>query len=112
MGKLYDLKSLEELSGGDSGFIQQMCTIYIESVPENVKHFNEHLEDKDWDAIRGLAHKIKPTIDLLGIEKLKVEIRELKDLAEEEGDPGRIAELIGYVNQMMQEAAKEIETDL
>jgi len=89
----YDLSILKELSRGDIGFVRELLDIFISLVKESVLNFQEANKGKDLDTIRKIAHKLKPSIDHIGIIDLKEKIRQLEKSAGE-GDPESNVQLL------------------
>lgn len=58
--------------------MQKMLEIFIETIPESVNRMNEHFKQSEMDAVATLAHKIKPTIDGVGISSLYQTIRNVE----------------------------------
>lgn len=76
--KLYDLTQLKEMSRGNEEFVNRMLEIFTETTHQAIKDFEEALEADDVERINKVAHKIKPSIDNMGINSLKLTIRELE----------------------------------
>ena len=75
--KLYSLSQLESLSGGDEVFINKMVDMFLELTPQTIESLKETYANDELEAMGGAAHKIKPTIDMMGIETIKQTIRDL-----------------------------------
>lgn len=73
--QLYDLKMIENISGGDPAFIRQMVKLFLDNMPVNIKTLRTALENRDWEMMWKTAHKMKSTIDSLNINELRQEIR-------------------------------------
>ena len=78
MSKLYNLKQLEELSGGSNDFIKEIISVFLSEVPVQLEALNLSYGKSDYSKIARLAHKLKPSIDLLGIESIANEIRQIE----------------------------------
>jgi len=77
MGKIIDLSYLNEISGGDQGFINEMLELFINSTATEAPLFKQHLAKLDYEAIGHLAHKMKAPIQMLGANNLFLLIRDL-----------------------------------
>jgi CheY-like chemotaxis protein len=75
---LYDLTMIRSVSGGDEGFIKKMILLFIETVPQNVKELVDATARKSWEQVSKLAHKLKSTIDSMGIRTLHDPIRAIE----------------------------------
>lgn len=76
--KLYDLTMIHGLSGGDQAFIRQMVVLFIDTMPGSVAELQATLDQKQWEAMGKLAHKIKSTTGSMGIDSIKEEIRAIE----------------------------------
>ena len=73
--KLYDLTMVETISGGDKSFILKMVQLFIDTMPQNLKDLQDALQQENWEMVGKHAHKMKSTIDSMGISLLKDDIR-------------------------------------
>ena len=81
--KAYDLKMVISVSGGDQGFIKKMVVLFIETVPENLRELRSHIENANWNDAAKVAHKLKSTIDSMGIKSIHQDIRSVESNAKE-----------------------------
>ncbi|WP_431213025.1 PAS domain S-box protein [Puia sp. P3] len=73
--RLYDLSMVQSVSGGDEGFIRKMVALFIETVPQNMTDLKNAMNQENWDQVGKTAHKLKSTIDSMGIKSIRQEIR-------------------------------------
>src|SRR5580693_2256380 len=73
--KLYDLTMIHSISGGDKAFIKKMVLLFIDTVPQNVQDLVDSTERKNWEQVSKMAHKLKSTIDSMGIRTIHDQIR-------------------------------------
>ncbi|WKN29933.1 Hpt domain-containing protein [Porifericola rhodea] len=64
-----DLSYMKEISDGDSDFIEAMVSSFVSEMPEMLYLLNIYLKSKDWEGMSKLAHKIKPSIQFMGLNK-------------------------------------------
>jgi PAS domain S-box-containing protein len=95
---LYDLSMIEKMSRGNQAFVQKMIDIFVSLAKENTDTFYSAFKSEDWDAIRRIAHKIKPSIDLMNINVLKDIIRKIEKF---DVNKNNIAELEEWINQVV-----------
>lgn len=67
---LYDISKLTALSRGDVDFVRNMVDIFIEHTPPALVDMQASMEIKDYILVGKLAHRIKPSIDNMGIAGL------------------------------------------
>ncbi len=78
VAKLYDLTMIRSVSGGDESFIKKMVALFTETVPQNVSELKVACENENWEQVSKLAHKLKSTVDSMGIISLKTIIRSVE----------------------------------
>jgi HPt (histidine-containing phosphotransfer) domain-containing protein len=104
--KLYSLAQLESLSGGDDVFVNKMVDMFLELTPQTIAVLQESFNEDALETLGGAAHKIKPTIDMMGIESIKQSIRDL----EQYGKNRSHLELIpGLVSEVCETLGKVVE---
>jgi CheY-like chemotaxis protein/HPt (histidine-containing phosphotransfer) domain-containing protein len=95
-GKLYDLSMIQSVSGGDEEFIKKMIVLFIETVPNNLREMSEAVGCQNWDLAGKMAHKLKSTIDSMGIKSLRDQIRKIESHCKQqihlEEVPGLVSE--------------------
>jgi signal transduction histidine kinase/CheY-like chemotaxis protein len=65
---LYDLSKLENIAKGNSNFISKMIGLFIAQTPLSMKEMNDAFVRNDFLQISKIAHRMKSSIDNLGIE--------------------------------------------
>ncbi len=72
--QLYNLTRLYEMANGNSDFVPNMLKLFLSLVPKSIELINDSSKKNDIETIRKTAHKIKPSINNLGIVSLKEDI--------------------------------------
>ena len=83
------LLSFTCFSEGDTKFVDQMISLFEEEIPKSLMLFAEHLQNEDYEGIRAVAHDMKSTVDLMGID-IQEELQEIESLGSNRGDMKRI----------------------
>ncbi len=110
--KLYDLSLIESISGGDRDFIRKMIDLFIETVPANVTELNAHLAGENWDGVSKVAHKLKSTLDSMGVQSVKQEVRTIEQGAKNRQELERMAGLIGKVTSTVDACVLQLEKEM
>ena len=79
---LFDLSKLKEMAKGDEQFVYKMVQLFIDKIPMSVAEIKVGFDSGDYDKVKAVAHRIKPSIDFMGIDSLKNEIIEIENNAE------------------------------
>ncbi|GLB53201.1 phosphotransfer protein [Neptunitalea chrysea] len=81
---MYNLGKIEELSGGDQDFILSVVALFIEEVPQDMEQIEFAISEKNFLKVYQHAHKIKPNVDLVGLDVAFQEILEIEQSAKNE----------------------------
>ena len=107
----YDLTKLRAMAQGNEAFVQRMISVFLEHTPEQVKQITEYFQDHNLSKVSALAHKIKPSIDLMGIDELKTVIREI-ELKAKDNNEENLSMLIARLNSIIGSVFKDISKEL
>ena len=77
---IYSLDKINEMAAGDEDFVQSVITVFLEEVPVDLEALEKAIDEKDFDSVYQLAHKIKPNVDLLGMEQTRATALEIETL--------------------------------
>ncbi len=80
----YDLSQLVELSRGDEEFVKNMVEIFLEHTPPALDEMLKGMADNDFTTVAKVAHRIKPSIESMGISQLDGVARDIELSAKEE----------------------------
>ena len=72
---MYNLIRLNDMSRDNSVYFRKMILIFIEQSTISISQINDAYLIKDFDSLYSVTHRIKPSIDIMGIEVLKKPIR-------------------------------------
>lgn len=110
--KLYDLSLIESISGGDNDFVRKMIDLFIETVPPNVVDLNVFYEQQNWDMVSKMAHKLKSTLDSMGIDSIRQEVRTIEQSAKTRQGVDLLAVMIGKVTSTVDACVKQLEKEM
>lgn len=77
----FDLGYLRSISDNNKEFIQEMIQTFIQSIPPVLIEMRSSLADRNWEKLSKLAHQIKPSFSLLGMESLRKTIAFIEENA-------------------------------
>ena len=103
--KMYDLSMVEAISGGDQSFILKMLQLFLDTVPVSLREMRTLTDKRQWPELSKVAHKLKSTIDSVGIAELKQPIRDVelngKSGSNVEAIPAQVKTIIEVMNKVM-----------
>lgn len=106
--KVYDLSQLEELAGGSQEFVMSMVETFLEHTPGQLEELKTAFSSGDLGAMGGVAHKIKPNIDLFGVFSIKDEIRLVENLGKEKMNSPELPSTLQKIDTVLQLAFQQL----
>ncbi len=76
---LYDLTMVEEIGKDNPSFLPKMVFLFLEQVSEDLMNMNNATVAQDWITVSRLAHRMKPSIEGMGIFSLRETIKSLEN---------------------------------
>jgi HPt (histidine-containing phosphotransfer) domain-containing protein len=110
--RLYDLTMVQSVSGGDEGFIRKMVSLFIETVPQNVQDLKNAMQAENWEQVGKTAHKLKSTIDSMGIKSIRQEIRTVEANARQKESLEDIPGLVTNIDTVIRECIEQLQTEV
>ena len=112
VNKLYDLSMVQSVSGGDEGFIKKMVALFIETVPQNMEELVKAVQTENWDQVGKTAHKLKSTVDSMGIKSIRQEIRTVEANAKAKTQIEEIPALVDKIGSVINECIGQLQTEI
>lgn len=75
----FDFSYLRSVSGNNQEFIREMILTFSQSVPEILGGMRNSLDTKDWAKLSRLAHQVKPSFTLLGLDSMRVTLVSIEE---------------------------------
>ena len=111
MALKYNLSKVYAVSDNDADFVKQILKLFVTEIPEDLRQIKEGIKKKDHQQAYSFAHKIKPTLDLMGMNVAFEEILQVEAWAKSEGKKKEIIETFRSVKKQVYDAVKEINKD-
>jgi HPt (histidine-containing phosphotransfer) domain-containing protein len=106
---LYDITELEQMAQGNDEFITKMVSVFLETTSQSLDQLLKAFEGRDLQTVSAIAHKIKPSIDLMGITSLYDVVRDIEVRAK---NGEELSELVGKLDDDLKLVFKEIKAEL
>lgn len=107
----YNLAKVYALSDNDPEFVMQIITLFVTEVPQDLTQIKLGIKTKDHKLAYAYAHKIKPTLDLLGMTVAFEEILQVEAWTKREGKRKEINDTYDSIESQIEKAVKEIKKD-
>ena len=108
---IYNLDKINEMADGDEDFINSVISVFLEEVPQDLVALENALNEKNHEQAYQLAHKIKPNVDLLGMEQTRATALEIETMGKENSDISRMAELFQVLKKDIHQVVGELRND-
>lgn len=110
--KQIDLTYLKEIAEGNNDFIKKMIQAYLSQTPGMLADMSKSIEGKKWQDLRGVAHKMKPSLDFVGIHSIKQTVKDIEKYSNEESHLELLPELVEEVKSTCIIAMEELQHEL
>lgn len=108
---IYSLDKVNEMAEGDQDFIVSVVSVFLEEVPIDLEALKTAIAQKNYDQVYKLSHKIKPNVDLLGMEQTRATALELETLGKNEGNMSEIESKFPLLKKDIQQVISELQKD-
>jgi HPt (histidine-containing phosphotransfer) domain-containing protein len=108
---LFKLDYLKEIGSNNVDFIKSIIEMYIEDAPKNIIAIKTSLQEKNFNAIKLNAHKLKSSSRALGAESLALIAANIEAATLNSND-AEITELIKELEQPLQDLTKSLSAHL
>lgn len=110
--KLYDLRFVEEMSGGNQEFTRQLMMLFVETVPESLDNINRYYQSKQLDKLSSELHKLKSTVNTVRIPALTEKIEDFENLCKNGDQNSSLREYVFEFNEVLPAVVEQMEQDL
>jgi PAS domain S-box-containing protein len=105
---LYDLTKLEAIARGNTSFVNKMVNLFKEQAPATMLEIEEAYAQQNFEKVGKLAHRLKPSIDNMGISSLKETIRDMETNAVAYGHSEKLSLLISETRNCIQQVVNTL----
>jgi PAS domain S-box-containing protein len=110
--EVVDLSYLSELAEGSEEFILKMIRAFLIQTPQLIDQMKQGAALKQWQEVRGAAHKMKPSMDFIGIHSLKSVVASIENNAHDQKNLDKLPTMIAEVETVCEKAMQELESML
>ena len=111
--KICNLDYLKSHAPNNPKFVAEMLQLILKQTPLIIEELHKCLATSNWEGIQGNAHKIKPTLDLIGLPaELTILVKHLEEYASERIHLDLIPAQLITLEEMLKLAYIELEEEL
>ncbi len=108
---IYSLDKLNEMAEGDDDFILSVVTVFLEEVPQDLEDLEKAIASGDYENVYKLAHKIKPNVDILGMDQTRAIALEIETLGKDEANMDQVREKFPALKKDIHQVISELHKD-
>lgn len=108
---IYTLDKINEMAEGDQDFVLSVISVFLEEVPEDISALEGAIATEDFEQIGKMAHKIKPNVDLLGMEQTRANAYDLEQLGKNCGSLEEIKTKFPILKKDVEQVISELKKD-
>jgi HPt (histidine-containing phosphotransfer) domain-containing protein len=83
---IIDLQYLYDLADGSFDFVEEMIQLFLNSVPQSVEELQTSISSGDWQKVKVIAHRIKPSFGFIGAKNVQDQLSQMERNAIEAPD--------------------------
>jgi PAS domain S-box-containing protein len=106
--KNVDLAYLKNVSNNNQKFIDDMLAAFLASIPKSVEEISNSARDEDWSELARAAHKLKPSLTLIGMSITHEKTLKLEELAKQQKETHLITSIAGEICEELNDALIEL----
>lgn len=108
---IYSLDKINEMADGDQDFILSIVGVFLEEVPQDLADLEAALTAGDVESSYKLAHKLKPNMDIMGLEAARVASLEIETIGKNKGSLEEMRAQLPVLQQHINAVITELKTD-
>lgn len=109
---LFDLSNLEKIASGNHAFVRKMVDLFLNQTPPMLEEMKQAFSVGDGQKVAALAHKMKPSLDNLGVKSLFQTIRNLEKYPSEPQNHSQTIEDLDLLEKTLFQVFSEMKSQL
>jgi PAS domain S-box-containing protein len=110
---VFNLNSLIEMSGNNKDFLTEIVTLFLTNIPKDMEKMTNALKNKEYITLKGVAHKIKPSLHQFGFHSIRDSIVFLNYFDETQPEEiNHVSEHLNLVTETLNEGLAGLESYL
>ena len=108
---IYSLDKINEMAEGDEDFVLSVISVFLDEVPQDLNDLEAAIASGDYENVYKLAHKIKPNVDLLGMEQTRATALEIETLGKDASNSSEIEKRFPMLKKDVLQVISELKKD-
>lgn len=107
--KLYNLSSLNNLSRGNKEFVEKMIVIFIDQTNSTIEKIQNAIEANNYIEVSQLIHKIKPSIEGIGVISIVNDVKLLEKLTKETPNKQEVESVFSVIKTTLKKVVTQLQ---
>lgn len=103
-----DLSYLRKMAMGDDDIILDTAQVFIREIPKDLEQLEKHFVNQEWEKVGKIAHKIKPNMTYMGMERGRELILDIEKEAKSENISEKFSHQVTEFKQICNRAIDEL----
>lgn len=108
----YSLEKINAIAKGNQAFVTKMMLLFLETTPELIDQLSKAVNNKDWDVLHKVAHKLKPTIQTMNIHLVESDLKQVEKLALSNPNARIIEPLVHKIVTILGHTINQVKKDM
>jgi HPt (histidine-containing phosphotransfer) domain-containing protein len=110
--KLFNLKELKSISNNNKEFMREMIALFIQESTDAIKKIKDAQTQSEYITIKKIIHKIKPSIQVMGILSITKQIKQIEETSDKNIDKNLFNQLTNTILTVLKEAIDQIKDEI
>ena len=107
-----DLRYFNSITEEDMELKIKMMRIMLDETPDELEKLRKYTDEKNWDLVRAIAHKMKSSMQFLGLKETLDNVKSVELYAKEMKNLELIPEKVSRVEQDCRQALIALQEEL
>jgi HPt (histidine-containing phosphotransfer) domain-containing protein len=108
-----DLTYLKQIADGNDAFIIEMLEMFLNKTPQALEEMNTYFKEQNWQELRQIAHRIKPSFTYIGLPDIQKTLSEIERMTiETPQEPQIVNDLLVRVDQVSCSIFSQLQQEL
>lgn len=110
--KFYDLELIRNLTKNQKDSMIKMLQVFIEKSASELQQLNEYTEQKDWEKVASITHKMKPSFAYLSMKQLESLVQQIHHLSKSRDQLDVIPKLVQNTNSLLSFVIEQLKEEI
>lgn len=110
--RITNLTFLKEMSDDSDSFVNDFIILFLQNAPESLQSMQNHSKNKNWEQLRQVVHKIKPSLNYIGLKEIYTLSATVEDYCRQGIHLDEINDMVNRITSTCEIALNELRQEL